>query len=123
MAQHDGIDHGTGRPQDQAPLVAEHMYLSWWRTSLATLAVALGIGKVLPDLLDSGTAWPYLVVGVAWGLLAVALAVYGLVRQRELHKAIDADVIVSSHPLVVNVMAITGILLIIASAALVFVRP
>ena len=107
----------------QPHLVGEHTYLSWWRTSLATLAVALGIGTVLPDLVTTGSAWPYLVVGIVWALLAVGMAVYGAVRQRALHKVADTDGVLPPHPLVVNIFAATGVILVITSAALVLFRP
>jgi uncharacterized membrane protein YidH (DUF202 family) len=124
-----GLEHGTrdltgaGDGQRRAHLAAERTYLSWWRTSLATLAVALAIGKVLPDLLESGTAWPYLVVGIAWGLLAATLAVYGFLRQRALHASIDTGGFVQPHPLVLNILSAAGVMLIVVSALLVLIRP
>ncbi|MBA3865539.1 MAG: DUF202 domain-containing protein [Solirubrobacterales bacterium] len=56
-------------------LASERTQLAWWRTGLAALAVALGVGRVVPELDKSGTRWPYVVAGVGfalWGILAIA---------------------------------------------------
>lgn len=55
-------------------LAGERTQLAWWRTGLTALAVALGVGRVVPELSDSGLRWPYVVVGVGfalWGILAI----------------------------------------------------
>jgi len=31
-------------------LASERTYLAWWRSALAAIAVALGVGKVVPEL-------------------------------------------------------------------------
>ena len=36
--------------------VEERTLLAWWRSGLAALAVALGVGRLLPALLDERTA-------------------------------------------------------------------
>lgn len=77
---------------------------------------------MLPDLAETGSAWPYLVIGAAWGLLAVAMAVYGFMRQRALHLAFDEGDYVHPHPVLVGGMAAAGVILIIASAALVLMQ-
>ena len=114
---------GRMKYDEQPHLVSELTYMSWWRTSLATLAVALGIGTVLPDLVTTGSAWPYLVVGIVWALLSVAMAAYGAVRQRALHASRRTNGDVPPHPLVVNIFAATGVILVATSAALVLFRP
>jgi putative membrane protein len=80
---------GIGDGLRRAQLAAERTYLAWWRTALATVAVAIAIGRVLPEVLNAGTTWPYVVVGAGWGVLAVAIAAYAPVRQRALRRAID----------------------------------
>jgi uncharacterized membrane protein YidH (DUF202 family) len=55
-------------------LAAERTQLAWWRTGLAALAVALGVGRVVPELDKGVTRWPYVVAGVGfalWGILAL----------------------------------------------------
>lgn len=56
-------------------LANERTQLAWWRTGMAALAVALGVGRVVPELSDTTTRWPYVVAGVGfalWGILAIA---------------------------------------------------
>jgi putative membrane protein len=56
-------------------LANERTELAWWRTGLTALAVALAVGRVVPELNRSAVRWPYVVVGVGfalWGVLAVA---------------------------------------------------
>lgn len=56
-------------------LANERTELAWWRTGLTALAVALGVGRVVPELNNSTVRWPYVLVGVGfalWGVLAIA---------------------------------------------------
>ena len=66
-------------------LAAERTWLAWWRTALAASAGALGVGRLAPELLDVA-AWPYIVLGCCYGVLAIALLVAGAARQRELER-------------------------------------
>ncbi len=70
-------------------LASERTQLAWWRTGLAALAVALGVGRVVPDLNDSLTRWPYVVAGVGfalWGILAIA---YGSAERAATARALE----------------------------------
>src|SRR5207237_3762299 len=69
-------------------LANERTYLAWWRTGLASLAVGLGVGKVVP-LLTSGRTWPYTVAGVGFAALGITFIVLALVRQRQVERAIS----------------------------------
>jgi len=56
-------------------LAAERTELAWWRTGLTALAVALGVGRVVPELNHGLARWPYVVAGVGfaiWGVIAIA---------------------------------------------------
>ena len=66
-------------------LAGERTWLAWWRTALAASAGALGVGRLAPELLQVA-AWPYIVLGTSYGLLAVALLVAGAARQREVER-------------------------------------
>ena len=114
-----GIGDGVRRAQ----MAAERTYLAWWRTALATVAMALAIGRVLPDVVNAGATWPYLMVGGAWGLLSVAIAVYAAVRQRQLRRAIDEGVYAQPHDAAVLVLGAGGVVLVAASALLAVVTP
>jgi uncharacterized membrane protein YidH (DUF202 family) len=54
-------------------LAAERTELAWWRTALTSIAVAVGVGRVVPELSGTTTEWPYVVVGIGWALYSVAL--------------------------------------------------
>jgi putative membrane protein len=71
-------------------LASERTVLAWLRTGLTATAVALAVGKVVPDLRDSGAEWPFIVLGAGYGLLGVAIVAYGLWRGREIDRAIRA---------------------------------
>ncbi len=62
-------------------LAAERTWLAWWRTGLATAALAIAVGRILPDL-SGGARWPYRLLGLGYGALSVAVLVIGAQRQR-----------------------------------------
>jgi putative membrane protein len=70
-------------------LAAERTELAWWRTGLTALAVALGVGRVVPELNHGLARWPYVVAGVgfaAWGIVALA---YGSARGSSIDEALS----------------------------------
>jgi putative membrane protein len=67
-------------------LAAERTWLAWWRSGVAVGAVALAVGRFLPDLTHKQT-WPFRVLGLAYGLLSVAMLSVGAARQ---HRGADA---------------------------------
>jgi putative membrane protein len=71
-------------------LASERTVLAWLRTGLTATAVALAVGKVVPDLRESGAEWPFIVLGAGYGILGVAIVAYGLWRGREIDRAIRA---------------------------------
>jgi putative membrane protein len=70
------------RPSRQTILAYERTQLAWWRTGLTAIAVALGVGRVLPDLAGSGSRWAYTVVGMGFALYGIAMIAYGTRRAR-----------------------------------------
>jgi putative membrane protein len=68
-------------------MAAERTWLAWWRTALGATAGALAVGRFAPKLLDVAP-WPYIILGCGYGALAVALAIVGAQRQRELEHAL-----------------------------------
>lgn len=51
--------------------------------------MAVGVGRVVPDLSGSRTEWPYVVAGVGfalWGILAIG---YGSLHQAAIERALD----------------------------------
>jgi uncharacterized membrane protein YidH (DUF202 family) len=68
-------------------LAAERTWLAWWRTGIGASAVAIGVGRILPEL-THGARWPFRALGIAYGLIAVAVLVIGAVRQQRTNNAL-----------------------------------
>jgi putative membrane protein len=68
-------------------LAAERTWLAWWRTGLGSAAVAIAVGRVLPSL-TQGARWPFRLLGLGYGALAVAVLVVGAVRQQRTAEAL-----------------------------------
>ena len=68
-------------------MAAERTWLAWWRTALGATAGALAVGRFAPKLLDVAP-WPYILLGCGYAALAVALAIVGAQRQRQLERAL-----------------------------------
>jgi putative membrane protein len=77
----------TGDALRRTRLAGERTFLAWWRTGLATFAVGLGAGKLIPEL-SHGTQWPFEVIGTAFCLSGIALIAYGYLRQKEVEAAL-----------------------------------
>jgi putative membrane protein len=70
-------------------LASERTVLAWVRTGLTIMAVAIGIGRVVPGV-AGGNKWSYAVLGTGYALVGVAVIVYGMWRGREVDRAIRA---------------------------------
>lgn len=68
-------------------LAAERTWLAWWRSGVAVGAVAIAIGRLLPDL-THGPRWPFRALGLGYGLLSVAILVIGATRQHRASAAL-----------------------------------
>ncbi len=71
-------------------LANERTYLAWWRSGLAAIALAVAIGAVLPQLSDGDSDTGLVGVGVGFGVLGVAVVIYGAVRERVVARALAA---------------------------------
>jgi putative membrane protein len=77
-------------------LATERTYLAWWRTGLASFAVSLGAGRLVPALAGGPQAL-YSLVGVLFAVIGLLLIGYGRRRGREVDEAVaqggyrDAD--------------------------------
>ncbi len=90
-------------------LANERNQLAWWRTGLAALAVAVGVGRVVPDLNGVHTKWPYVVTGVGfalWGLLAIG---YGSFHQAAVERALQEGRFVRSRGWPITVLTVGGL--------------
>jgi uncharacterized membrane protein YidH (DUF202 family) len=68
-------------------LAAERTWLAWWRTALGGAAVSVAVGRGLP-LVSKGTRWPFELLGIGYGVLAIAVLVAGAVRQQNTARAL-----------------------------------
>ena len=100
-------------------LAAERTELAWWRTALTAIAVAVGVGRVVPELSGSTTEWPYIVVGIGFALYAVALFGYGSLRSREVEQAVDEGRLIPASRHRARWLTVFGVLLCLATVGLI----
>jgi putative membrane protein len=100
-------------------LAAERTELAWWRTALTSIAVAIAVGRVVPELSGTPTKWPYLVVGVGWALYSVALFSYGSLRSRRVEAAVDRGEMIQSSRVETRWLMSAGVVLCLATVALI----
>jgi putative membrane protein len=102
-------------------LAAERTWLAWWRTGIGASAVAIGVGRVVPEL-THGARWPWRVLGVAYGAVAVAVLVLGAIRQQRTADALRRGSYSElSSPLVLYLTA-AAVILALGAVILVAVR-
>ncbi len=92
-------------------LANERTYLAWWRTGLTSFAVALGAGKLLPELTGEGDAWTYATIGGGFAAIGVVCIVYGSRRVREVDEAVRAGGFVPLDRRLVIALSVAGVLL------------
>jgi len=82
MSEQTGVD-ATRRTR----LANERTFLAWWRTALGCQGLAVGVGRVLPEVTD-GPHWPYVVLGTLLALLGSALGAVGWWRYTTVDRAL-----------------------------------
>jgi uncharacterized membrane protein YidH (DUF202 family) len=102
-------------------LANERTELAWWRTGFTVLAVALAVGRVVPELADSRTKWPYAALGFAYAVYGVGLVIYGTARSREIDAALARGEYSHPRPWSSRAFAVAGAVLGVLTAALVVV--
>jgi putative membrane protein len=80
-----GVEDATRRTR----LANERTYLAWWRTGLTALAVAVGVGRLVPGVGHHVTKWPYELLGVGFAILGIGFVVGGYVRERAVEEALN----------------------------------
>lgn len=113
------IDRADSDVTRRTWLAAERTWLAWWRTGIGVAALAIAVGRGLPDLNAGGTRWPYRALGLAYGLLSVAILIVGAMRQRRVAGALrNGSYDEISSPLV---MVLTAIAVALSTATLALV--
>ena len=114
-------DPSNGRFADASRrtyLAAERTYLAWLRSGLAALGVSLGVGRLLPALLDASPG-PYVALGIGFGVFGLFLFVFGAVRQRAVERALVTGTFRPLPRSVVAGLAIVGVALSVGTLLLV----
>jgi len=76
----DGADRRTELAGERTSLAGERTMLAWWRTGLTAIAVALGVGRLLPELAKHRAHWPYVVLGIGFALYGIGMFLLGTRR-------------------------------------------
>lgn len=100
-------------------LAAERTELAWWRTGLTSIAVAVGIGRIVPELSDKPTEWPYAVVGIGFAIYSICLIGYGSLRSQRVERAIERGETIPRSRTEARLLVAFGILLCLATIALI----
>jgi putative membrane protein len=99
-------------------LAAERTWLAWWRSGVAVGAVALAVGRFLPELTHRHS-WPFRALGIGYGCLSVAVLILGAVRQRRGAEALRRGSFSELSPPVVTWLTAAAVALSVLSMVLV----
>jgi putative membrane protein len=99
-------------------LANERTYLAWWRTGLTALAVCVGLGRIVPQVAGV-TKWPYELVGAGYGVVGVALMMVAHYRMRSVERAVDSGGFARLDSRLGRAMLLVGVVLGVATVALV----
>lgn len=109
-------------PDRRTSLAGERTLLAWWRTGFTAIAVALAVGRVLPELAPHSTRWPYVVVGLGFALYGIALIGFGTRRIETLNREIGVPRADRSTMRAMGGLAVVGVVLGVATIALILVE-
>jgi putative membrane protein len=111
--------------KDSAPrrtwLAAERTYLAWLRTGFAALALAIAVGRLLPALISVSHV-AFGVVGAAYGVFGVFIILLGAYRTQRVRSALHANDPLPSDMWVVWSLTAIGVVLAVATIALITVE-
>jgi putative membrane protein len=103
-------------------LANERTAMAWWRTGLTSVAVGLGVGKVIPELTE-GTTWPYTIVGAGYAALGIVLFAYGTWRHRDVEVAVMRGAFARPGWGFLRAVTAVGVILGLLTMALILARP
>ena len=103
-------------------LAAERTWLAWWRSGIAAATAAVGVGGVVPSLVD-GSRTPYEVLGAGYAILAAFIFVAGALRQREVGSALDAGRYEDVGGWGVLALTVAATVLALGTLAIIVVQP
>jgi putative membrane protein len=105
----------------QAVMAAERTWLAWWRSALVALAGALAVGRVTPQVLHVAS-WPYVLLGVGYGLIAIGMVIVGALRHERLARVTltSADSTVDSR--LIAAFSVAGVAVAACTLALILAQ-
>jgi putative membrane protein len=110
----------TGDATRRTHLANERTQLAWWRTGFTTLAVGVGIGRVVPEL-GGSDHWTYAALGAAYIVYGILVILTGTYRQRQVETAVmDARWAAQERSIVLGLTSI-GVVLSVLTGLLVVV--
>jgi putative membrane protein len=109
-----GVEDATRRTR----LANERTYLAWWRTGLTSIAVCVGLGRIVPGV-SHVTKWPYELVGAGYGLLGIAFIAIGHLRIRRVESALQRGEFDHVDDRLLNGLLAVGVVLAAATVALI----
>lgn len=102
-------------------LANERTYLAWWRSGLTALAVSIGTGRIVPELVG-GPQWPYTVLGVVYGIVGVVFIGYGFKRLRSVEHAVARGEYAAPDERFVAALTAVGVVVGIATVVVIAVE-
>jgi putative membrane protein len=103
-------------------LAAERTWLAWWRSGIAAATASVGVGGVVPQLVDGGRS-AYALLGAGYAAVAAAMFVGAALRRRAVGRALDrgefadvAEPAVLALTLVATLLAVGTLAVILAEA-------
>lgn len=113
----EGLDGDVKR---RTWLAAERTWLAWWRTGIGAAAVSIGVGRLVPGI-TGGSGLPLRLLGIGYGLLAIAILVIGAVRQTRVAAALRRGSFDELSSPMVNLLTAAAVALSIVTLAVVAV--
>jgi uncharacterized membrane protein YidH (DUF202 family) len=104
---------------ERTTLSGERTLLAWWRTGLASIAVGIAVGRLVPELNPDNKIWPYTVLGAAYAIYGIALIIYGSVRGREVEFAARTGSLSNPSSIATWMMAVGAVALGIGTLGLI----
>jgi putative membrane protein len=110
----------TGDATRRTHLANERTQLAWWRTGMASLAVGVGVGRVVPEL-SEGDHLAYGLVGLGFVVYGILFLLAGTWRQRQVESAVTDGRWRAQDERMVLVLTVIGVALSLATGVLIVV--
>lgn len=118
----DDGDRRTALADRRTSLAGERTLLAWWRTGLTAIAVALGVGRLLPELSPHATHWPYAVLGAGFALYGIGMFLLGTRRMGVLDREVWTTIGDSTEDRMLVAFLGSGVILGIGTLAVIVVQ-